>query len=103
MPLLGRVEAGETVTLGIRPEHVVVGAGGGFTASATLVEMLGSDTFIHLGTPAGTLVVRDSAGRRVRAGHAVPVSLPAAACHLFGPGGDRVSADPSPRPSLVLS
>ena len=102
VPIRGRVEAGEGVTLGIRPEHVAVGAagGGGFTAPAALVEMLGSDTFIHLALPAGTLVVRDGAGRRLRSGDDVAVSLPGAACHLFDGAGRRVSADPPLRPAL---
>ncbi|MBB5221298.1 multiple sugar transport system ATP-binding protein [Amaricoccus macauensis] len=109
VPLARRVEVGDAVTLGIRPEHVRVGAEGGsttpeapvFTAPAALVEMLGSDTFIHLATDAGTLVVRDSAGRRLRAGDRVPVAFPSAACHLFHADGGRVSADPAPRPALV--
>ncbi|MDQ0471097.1 ABC transporter ATP-binding protein [Labrys wisconsinensis] len=95
------VEAGAAVTLGVRPEHLRLGAAGDapvLEGRAFMVEMLGSDTFVHLREKGEDIVVRDSEARRVRMGDAVTVSLPAAACHLFGEDGRRLSAVRVDRP-----
>jgi multiple sugar transport system ATP-binding protein len=90
--------AGTAVTLGIRPEHVRLGTAGeteGHVGAARLVEMLGSDTFVHLKEGEETLVVRDSKARRIRQGEAVAVSFPHEACYLFDATGQRISRDPT--------
>ena len=48
--------AGTTVTLGIRPEHLTLGAAHDATALArdvALVERLGEQTYVHLDQPGG--------------------------------------------------
>ncbi|MNV97871.1 hypothetical protein D3C71_1930470 [compost metagenome] len=60
---------------------------------ATMVELLGSDTFIHVREGEETITIRDSLGRMARAGDRITVSFPAAACHLFDANGQRVSRD----------
>ncbi|CAM3641560.1 ABC transporter ATP-binding protein (plasmid) [Agrobacterium radiobacter] len=90
------LESGDTVTLGIRPEHIAIGDGQGGQScpmKATMVELLGSDTFIHVREGEETITIRDSLGRMARAGDRVAVSFPAAACHLFDANGQRVSRD----------
>ena len=90
-----RVNVGQAVTLGIRPEHIVLTTdqSGDHRARASLVEMLGSDTFIYLRDAEETIVVRDSGGRRLKAGDAVAISFPPASCHLFNENGRRISAN----------
>ena len=103
VPLALNAAAGDAVTLGIRPEHLVLTAApeGDFTAAAYLVEMLGSDTFIHLrhgdeSEGGEFLVVRDSAGRQLKASDHVSLALPGSACHLFDDRGRRISGRSRP-------
>ena len=95
--LAERSDVGQTVTLGIRPEHIPLTTeprkSGDHTARASLVEMLGSDTFVYLRDAGETMVVRDSGGRRLKRGDAVTISFPSFACHLFDGSGRRISAD----------
>ena len=84
--------APQPVTLGIRPEHIRLGGAGhvGLTGEAIVVEMLGSDTFVHLRTGEHTLVVRDTTGQRMRRGETVTVSWAETDCHLFDGDGRRL-------------
>ena len=93
--LARRIEVGAEVTVGVRPEHLRLanaGDAGAYTGEAFMVEMLGSDTFIHLREAGEDLVIRDSNARRVRMGDRVTVSVPSAACYLFGPDGTQLGA-----------
>jgi multiple sugar transport system ATP-binding protein len=88
--LAHHAEIGAEVTVGVRPEHLRLGNDGDsgtHTGEAFMVEMLGSDTFIHLREAGEDLVIRDSMARRVRMGDPVTVSVPSAACYLFGSDG----------------
>ncbi|RRH94011.1 sn-glycerol-3-phosphate ABC transporter ATP-binding protein UgpC [Mesorhizobium tamadayense] len=94
IPVERHVEPGDSVTLGIRPEHVELAGEGqpnSHVLKAAIVELLGSDTFIHANEGGESLVIRDSRGRIVRAGDRIGVALPARACHLFNGAGDRIS------------
>ncbi|OBQ70408.1 ABC transporter ATP-binding protein [Mesorhizobium erdmanii] len=97
MPVSNALTTGAEVTLGIRPEHIVLSAEGqadAFVVKASVVELLGSDTFIHVRDGEESLVIRDSGGRIVRAGDRIAISLPSRACHLFNEAGQRIS-DPA--------
>ncbi|MFV0335809.1 MAG: ABC transporter ATP-binding protein, partial [Tropicimonas sp.] len=97
VPLERGVPAGSAVELGIRPEHVRLnddGEGPEISGRAGVVEMLGSDTFVHVQKGEETIVVRDSQARRLKAGADVRLTLPLRACHLFDPGGQRISRLP---------
>ena len=51
---------GKTVTLGVRPEHITVGAGPGtipLPGVVNIVENLGSETYVHTELGEGTLLV----------------------------------------------
>jgi multiple sugar transport system ATP-binding protein len=94
IPIERHVEPGQIVTLGIRPEHVELAGEGEANAhvvQASMVELLGSDTFIYANEREESLVIRDSRGRIVRAGDRIAISLPARLCHLFNGDGDRIS------------
>ena len=90
--LLTPATAPQPVTIGIRPEHIRLGGAEqiSLTGEATVVEMLGSDTFVHLRTGEHTLVVRDTAGRRMRRGETITVSWAETDCHLFDGKGQRL-------------
>ncbi|SDX79104.1 multiple sugar transport system ATP-binding protein/lactose/L-arabinose transport system ATP-binding protein [Ruegeria halocynthiae] len=94
IPLAGRVETGQFVELGIRPEHIKLNEdddGVPVSGRAAIVEMLGSDTFVHVRLGDETIVVRDSHGRRIGKGLDVDLRLPVEACYLFDQTGLRVS------------
>ena len=88
--------AGTTVTLGIRPEHLTLGAAHDATALArdvALVERLGEQTYVHLDQPGGHSIIAKVPGdAQVRSGERVRVHAPAAACHLFTEDGRAVPA-----------
>ena len=94
--------APQPVTVGIRPEHIRLGGAEqvSVTGEATVVEMLGSDTFVHLRTGEHTLVVRDTTGRPMQRGQTLTVSWVETDCHLFDgegrrlPSGREVERDP---------
>lgn len=91
VPLQGR-RAGDSVTLGIRPEHLTLG-GYGLTLTVDLVEPLGSETLIH-----GRIVGRDADSVVVKvAGAVVPsetvtVAVQNEQAHVFHGGtGARIN------------
>ncbi|MCA8235993.1 ABC transporter ATP-binding protein [Burkholderia cenocepacia] len=93
------LSAGAAVTLGIRPEHLTLGAAPDATTLArdvALVERLGEQTYVHLdpsGQPSATpLIAKVPGDAPVRTGERVHVHAPAAACHLFTEDGRAVPA-----------
>jgi sn-glycerol 3-phosphate transport system ATP-binding protein len=80
--------AGREITLGIRPEHVVLDQGGGgegFPCPIDFVEALGADTLAHggLGNSRLPLTVRLPGSARVSAGERLSLVLPPQSLHLF--------------------
>jgi sn-glycerol 3-phosphate transport system ATP-binding protein len=79
--------AGREVTLGIRPEHVVLSPGeaGALKFPVDFVEALGADTLAHgyLGNGRIALTVRLPGSVRVAAGDALSLLLPPQSLHLF--------------------
>ncbi len=95
-----RLVAGQPVTLGVRPEHVVLGAGlQHIIRPLQWQERLGESTFLYLdgaGEPEG-FVAKAPGHAHAAAGHRLAVSLPAEALHLFDEQGlalPRTIADP---------
>ena len=93
VPVAGdRVKPGDTVTVGVRPEHLRIVAGGAAPLSAAiqLVENLGDHAILHLdreqqdGGRVLAKVDRAPAGE----GTTVGVEIPADECHLFGADGN---------------
>jgi multiple sugar transport system ATP-binding protein len=81
------IQMGDAVTLGIRPEHVVLGDGG-LPVTVTLAEQLGGNTVLYGILENGQPLVAQIAGQRpaVR-GTIVHVSLPPGRCHVFDAEG----------------
>ena len=93
MPLETVLNAGATVTVGIRPEHLLLGTGAGaqFHRRCEMTEQLGDVAHLYLSTVAQDpliLAVRDA--RQIGAGDLVEVTLPAARAFVFDAQGQRI-------------
>jgi multiple sugar transport system ATP-binding protein len=77
------------VRLGVRPEHLkIAGEGqGNFNAEVAIVERLGVETYITVGTTRDPIVIRADGDVAVRPGDRVSLSADPAACHLFDASG----------------
>ena len=86
---------GDRVSLGIRPEHLFVGGDPGLPqldGEAVFVELLGSDTLLHVKAGETNIVARTDGMALVRSGSTVTFSLPSGQCHLFDAAGKCISA-----------
>lgn len=88
------VAPGQTLTLGVRPEHMGVGEGVDGPADATLatevlvVEHLGGEILLHSRLPDGSELEIKSVGHREFArGQRLDIGLRAPLCHLFAEDG----------------
>jgi multiple sugar transport system ATP-binding protein len=82
------VRAADTVTLGVRPEHLLEGRappdGTVLEGRCTVVEQLGESHLLHVELPQGLrITVRDAGDARIRAREAVAIGVSAGRCHLF--------------------
>jgi multiple sugar transport system ATP-binding protein len=83
-----RAGKGAGLTLGLRPEHAIVGQVEGASTipgEVALVEHLGEQTLLYIKTLASDalLVVRQNGISRVKAGENIQISVPPGACYLF--------------------
>jgi len=85
---------GDTVSLGIRPEHMGEGSAGsvGFTGTIEAVELLGEASYLYLRRNDGTpLTVRSPGSTIAEAGATITASCNADAIHLFDEEGNAFS------------
>ncbi|APX12196.1 ABC transporter ATP-binding protein [Tateyamaria omphalii] len=85
--------SGQAVQMGIRPEHITVGAAGTGQCDGTVdvAEYLGADTFVLLDCgAAGQINVRISGDAGVKVGDAVGLSFDAARTHFFDADGNTI-------------
>ena len=76
--------AGDSVKLGVRPQHLVIDEQGVLEGNVTLVERLGTETILELLTPGGTLFRFASAeSLEVEVGQDLRFSFDAAQAHIF--------------------
>jgi len=90
---------GDSVTLGVRPEHLLIGsAAAGRTdaaigSTAELVEHLGSEVLLHAVLPGDqSIIVRKSGDLAADRGDVVPIGFVAELCYLFGRDGINLPA-----------
>jgi multiple sugar transport system ATP-binding protein len=84
------VEARPGLELGVRPEHLRLGAHG-VPAEVTLVEPAGGEAYVHLRTQGLDLVARTEAATRPAVGDTVRISVRPADVHFFDAAtGERV-------------
>ena len=83
-----RLQRGQPVTLGVRPEHLRLDGDEQFIQCATVLsERLGEHSYIHADHAAGTLDRKGARRYADRLGRAHPHSVPPSACHLFDAEG----------------
>ena len=77
---------GDSVQLGIRPEHLIVNqdGDGSWESKVFVVEKLGSGTFLYLEKEGEPLVVETEGDSNIKVGDMVKVGFSASRCHLFG-------------------
>jgi multiple sugar transport system ATP-binding protein len=89
-PARGLAEDG--VIFGVRPEHLMIGGGGGLPFAAVrvqLVEQLGGATLIYAALADGqALTIALEGQRRVEPGSLIETRIDPALCHLFAEGGE---------------
>ncbi len=102
------LRAGDAVTLGVRPEHLLAGRapddGAALYGRCAVVEQLGESHLLHVEVPESLrIAVRGAGDATIRAHENLTVGVPAEHCHLFvadgralarrslpaDPGGDR--------------
>ena len=76
---------GDSVTLGIRPEHLLVNQDGdaSWESIVFVVEKLGSGTFLYLEKDGEPLVVETEGDSNIKVGDTVKVGFTASRCQLF--------------------
>jgi multiple sugar transport system ATP-binding protein len=82
--------AGEKVTVGMRPEHLLEGGGGDseLKGQVVAVEHLGGETYIYLERGGDEpLVVKTDGASKARVDEVLPIGVPASACYLFDGDG----------------
>jgi sn-glycerol 3-phosphate transport system ATP-binding protein/multiple sugar transport system ATP-binding protein len=82
MPTEVRASQGQKIDVGLRAEDLSI-AEEGLAGKVEVTEALGSETFVHVETAAGTLIVRAPARIVPRRGDAVFVHVDASSLHLF--------------------
>jgi len=96
------IRTGDALTLGIRPDHVRIGAEGPLTGRVELVEELGENHLLYVDVGGGRrLTVREPGDARHASGSAVTLDLAREACHLFRDSGEALpsrAGTPSPAP-----
>jgi multiple sugar transport system ATP-binding protein len=79
--------AGRNVELGVRPEHIgIAAAGAGVPAETQVIEVAGSETFLHLAVEGREIVARVASERHPDIGAVVHVEPAPAIAYLFDAG-----------------
>jgi ABC-type sugar transport system ATPase subunit len=87
----GGATGGTSVEVGVRPEHLKLGAAGvagsSFDGTVSIVEQLGNSTLLYVDTAGGTLIVEGEGNLKVAVGDKVGLTVDQAQSHLFGADG----------------
>ena len=81
-----RASEGQTVTLGIRPEDMVIvetAEQGDFTATVAIVERLGAETYLNVRQGSDTLLVRVQGDLQAQPGEPVHLAINRQRFHIF--------------------
>ena len=89
LPDAGTEAAPGEARLGIRPEHLKLSPDGQghLSAEVVIVERLGVETYLAVGSPKDPIVVRAEGDLTIRPGDRVSLTIDLAACHLFDSNG----------------
>ncbi len=94
------VADGSALTLGIRPEHLHVGAATGAATMAQptlrgeviVAELLGGESYLHVRVQDQTLVIKTGGDVAPRRGDIIDIGVPLASMHVFDAGGKALGA-----------
>ena len=93
------LQQGQNVTLGVRPEHLVLADDGQIRGEVLVAERLGSATFLHVQVEGGDLLTIQAGGNNpVRVRDRVGIKVTSDSCHVFTEANDAV-----PRTRLILA
>ena len=88
VPAEGVLAPGTAVSLGVRPEALLLDPAGPITGTVRLVERLGGLTLLHVSVEgSGSLTVQTDGADATRPHEVVRLSVDTAASHLFDPSG----------------
>ncbi|CAB3734676.1 ABC transporter ATP-binding protein [Paraburkholderia rhynchosiae] len=83
-----RLQRGQSVTLGVRPEHLRLdGDEQSIQCATVLSERLGEHSYIHADHAAGSLVAKAPGDTSIESGERIRIHVPPHACHLFDAEG----------------
>ncbi|WP_201832308.1 ABC transporter ATP-binding protein [Microvirga zambiensis] len=83
------IRPGDSVTLGVRPDHVRIGPEGTLTGRVELVEELGENHLLYVDVGGGRrLTIREPGDARHMVGSTVTLDLARESCHLFRSSGE---------------
>ena len=88
-----KLNEGQAVTLGIRPEHITIGQknDGELKGTLRIAEYLGSETMFYASLADGAdLSVKADGLTTAKSGAEIKFGMPAAACHLFDSNGNTI-------------
>lgn len=84
----GAVKTGDAVTIGIRPEHLVLTANGSLAVEVVSTEVLGAETVLHGKTPGGEAVTATMRGiLATQRGDTLRFEIADAFTHVFDANG----------------
>jgi len=87
----GGTASGNSLEIGVRPEHLALGAAGAagssFDGTISIVEQLGNTTLLYVDTPGGTLIVEGEGNLQIAVGDKVGLTINPRQSHLFGSDG----------------
>jgi ABC-type sugar transport system ATPase subunit len=98
IPVRGHAEAGQELTLGIRPEHIELRKGGegelALNATIELLEQLGATSFLYCALADGTKLTVQVAGQiEKHPGDRVEVCFPSDKAQLFEKSEEELALD----------
>ncbi|NTG89115.1 sn-glycerol-3-phosphate ABC transporter ATP-binding protein UgpC [Agrobacterium rhizogenes] len=88
LPNHARAHIGQSVQLGIRPEHIAVDTDG-VQAKVTIIEPTGSDTHLQLQAGSQSIIASVRDRPSVSVGQSVPLRIDAQKVHLFDPASGK--------------
>ena len=80
-----RARLGQSVTLGLRPEHIGEADGGRVSAAVERVEAAGAETFVYCSSGGSPFVIRAPAARAAKSGDCLTLRFDMAQAHFFDP------------------
>jgi len=88
-------EPGQSVEIGIRPEHILLGDGAAsastrLTVDTEIVEPMGADTVLWTSVAGNNLTIRTDSESSVKSGDKLTVGINSARASLFAKNGDRL-------------